>query len=47
MSLRPEQLPLPQWHKQQLDARYQKYRHAKEPLQDWQSAHERLRNPEK
>lgn len=37
-------LPMPEWHKRELEKRYQEYREGKTELHDWASVHGELRN---
>ncbi|MFP4030355.1 MAG: addiction module protein [Desulfococcaceae bacterium] len=38
-----QQLPLPEWQRNELDRRYQEFTAGKQKLHDWKSVHEGLR----
>lgn len=40
-------LPMPKWHKTELDKRYRDYQDGKLKLRDWQSVHSKLRKQSK
>ena len=38
-----DELPMPEWQKQELDKRYQSFKDGEQELHDWQSVHEELK----
>ena len=39
-----DDIPLPEWQKQELDRRYQEFEKGNRELHDWKSVHENLRD---
>lgn len=44
IALSHAELPMPEWQKQELDARYQAYKKGNLELYDWQTVHQGLRD---